>query len=60
MIHITLEITPGHIYAHRSASMAKQQDFIPQKNQKLPQNTNMFFQPVSDFYTLIMGLLAHS
>ena len=59
-IHITLEITPGYIYAHRSASMAKRRDFIPQKNQKLSQNTNMFFQPVSDFYTLIMGLLVHS
>ena len=51
---------PGYIYAHRSASMAKRRDFIPQKNQKLSQNTNMFFQPVSDFYTLIMGLLVHS
>ena len=59
-IHITLEITPGYIYAHRSASMAKRRDLIPQKNQKLSQNTNMFFQPVSDFYTLIMGLLVHS
>ena len=34
--------------------------WIPRKNWKLPQNTNMFFQPMSDFYTLIMGLLAHS
>ena len=59
-IHVTLEITPGYIYAHRSAFMAKRRDFIPQKNQKLSQNTNMFFQPVSDFYTLIMGLLVHS
>ena len=32
----------------------------PQKNWKLPQNTNMFSQPMSDFYTLIMGLLVHS
>ena len=35
-------------------------DFIPWKNWKLPQYTNMFFQPMSDFYTLIIGLLAHS
>ena len=32
----------------------------PRKNRKLPQNINMFFQPMSDIYTLIMWLLADS
>ena len=36
-------------------------NFSPWKIWKLPRhNTNMFFQPMSDIYTLIMGLLAHS
>ena len=35
-------------------------NFSPWKIWKLPHNTNMFFQPMSDIYTLIMGLLAHS
>ena len=39
---------------------AKRQKFFPHKIWKLPHNTNMFFQPMSDIYTLIMGLLAHS
>ena len=45
-----------------SASTAKQQDFNPppQKNQKLPQNTNMFFKQWVTSTPLIMGLLAHS
>ena len=29
--------------------------WIPRKNRKPPQNTNMFFQPMSDFYTLVKG-----
>ena len=32
----------------------------PWKIWKLPHNTNIFFQPMSDIYTLIMRLLAHS
>ena len=42
---------------HLYDKMARYQP--PQKNQKLPQNTNIFFQPMSDTYTL-MVLLAHS
>ena len=34
--------------------------FLPLENLKMPHNKNMFFQPISDIYTLIMGLLAHS
>ena len=45
---------------HRSRFYGKAETFeSPQKNQKLPYNTNMFFQPMIDFYTLIMKLLAH-
>ena len=59
-IHITLEITWGWIYARRFRFYSKNSKISsPWKNQKLPPNTNMFFQPMSDFYTLFMGLLCH-
>ena len=34
--------------------------WIPRKKIKLPQNTNIFLWPVSNFYTLITGILTHS
>ena len=59
--HITLEITRGYIYVHGFRLFSKTAIFqFPRKNWKLPQNTNMFFQPMSDIYTLIMRFLARS
>ena len=60
-VHIALKITHGLLYTHGSCFYSKTVTFeSTRKNWKLPQNTNMFFQTMSDFYTLIKGLLAHS
>ena len=43
-----------------STSTAKQQDFNPPEKSKTASKYKHAFQPRSYFYTLIMGLLAHS
>ena len=42
------------------ASIAKQSDLNPPEKSKIPIKYKRIFQPMSNFYTLIMRMLAHS